>query len=149
MFRSSSRRASSHRAALSILFRSARVTSALCAGLIASAGLSSCQKDAPETVATPPSAGEKSVPKNAPAVPEPVRKVLGKWMRSDGGYVLEIKGADLSGVLDAAYFNPKSIHISRAIWMQGPAGALEGESAAIRVYENYGANWNFGIKGTF
>ena len=43
-------------------------------------------------------------------------------MRSDGGYVLEIKGADLSGVLEAAYFNPKSIHISRAIWMQGPAG---------------------------
>lgn len=43
-------------------------------------------------------------------------------MRADGGYVLEIRGADLSGVVDAAYFNPKSIKVSRAIWMQGPAG---------------------------
>jgi hypothetical protein len=56
------------------------------------------------------------------SVPEPVRKVLGKWMRSDGGYTLELKGADMSGVLDAAYFNPKSIKVSRAIWMQGPSG---------------------------
>jgi hypothetical protein len=51
-----------------------------------------------------------------------VQKVIGKWMRSDGGYVLELRGADLSGVLDAGYFNPKPIKVSRAIWMQGPAG---------------------------
>ena len=43
-------------------------------------------------------------------------------MRSDGGYVLEIRSGDLSGVLDAAYFNPKPIKVSRAIWMQGPTG---------------------------
>jgi hypothetical protein len=33
--------------------------------------------------------------------------------------------------------------------MIGPSGAPQGQGAAIRVYENYGANWNFGIKGTF
>jgi hypothetical protein len=33
--------------------------------------------------------------------------------------------------------------------MQGPAGAIEGQGSAVRVYENYGANWNFGVKGTF
>ena len=56
------------------------------------------------------------------AVPEAVRKLLGKWVRADGGYVLELKSADLSGVLDAGYFNPKSIRVSRAVWMQGGQG---------------------------
>ena len=40
----------------------------------------------------------------------------------NGGYVLEIRGADLGGVLDAGYFNPKSIRVSRAVWMQGTEG---------------------------
>jgi hypothetical protein len=57
-----------------------------------------------------------------PAVPEPVRKVLGRWMRADGGYVLELRGAEISGVLEAAYFNPKPIRVSRAIWMQDGGG---------------------------
>ncbi len=43
-------------------------------------------------------------------------------MRADGGYILEIRGADISGVLDAGYFNPKPIRVSRAIWMQGGEG---------------------------
>ncbi len=58
----------------------------------------------------------------AAAVPETVRKLFGKWLRADGGYVLELKSADKSGVMDAAYFNPKPIHVSRAVWMQGGAG---------------------------
>jgi hypothetical protein len=83
-------------------------------------GCASCQKESAEkTKAAPASA---AVPTKAAALPEPVQKFFGKWVRSDGGYVLEIRGGDLSGVLDAGYFNPKSIHVSRAIWMQGPAG---------------------------
>lgn len=61
-------------------------------------------------------------PAASPSVPEPVRKLLGRWVRADGGYVLELRKADLSGVLEAGYFNPKSIHVSRAIWMQGANG---------------------------
>lgn len=34
-------------------------------------------------------------------------------------------------------------------WMETPTGVVEGQGAAVRVYENYGANWNFGVKGTF
>ena len=83
-------------------------------------GLASCKKSPAPAAST--AASQAAAVKTAPAVPEPVRKVLGKWLRSDGGYVLEIRGADLSGVLDAAYFNPKSIHVSRAIWMQGAEG---------------------------
>lgn len=70
---------------------------------------------APAKPAAPPSA-------TAPALPEPVRKLLGRWVRSDGGYTLELRSADLSGVVDAGYFNPKSIHVSRAVWMQGGGG---------------------------
>jgi hypothetical protein len=47
------------------------------------------------------------------------------------------------------FFFGRNIFNGGQTWMQGPAGAAEGEGAAIRVYENYGANWNFGVKGTF
>jgi len=33
--------------------------------------------------------------------------------------------------------------------MSTPPGLSDGQNAALRTYENYGANWNFGIKGTF
>jgi hypothetical protein len=104
------------------------------AGLAALIALASCKKaDAPATKSEPaaaapaaagaPSATTAAAPAPKPgAVPDAVKKVLGKWLRSDGTYVLELRSADLSGVVDAGYFNPKSIHVSRAIWMQGPAG---------------------------
>ena len=34
--------------------------------------------------------------------------------RPDGGYILEIKRIADNGAMDAAYFNPKSIHVARA-----------------------------------
>ncbi len=42
------------------------------------------------------------------------QKLLGKWVRPDGGYVIEIKGADESGKLEATYSNPDPIHVARA-----------------------------------
>ena len=38
----------------------------------------------------------------------------GRWLRPDGGYILEIKAVDASGKIDAAYFNPKPINIAKA-----------------------------------
>lgn len=74
----------------------------------------------------PPSAAAATpapaaVPSDAGA-PAEVQRMLGRWLRSDGTYVLELRGADRSGVVQAGYFNPKSIHVSRAIWMRGPEG---------------------------
>ena len=51
--------------------------------------------------------------------PKSVRKsdtqrLIGRWVRPDGGYVLELKGIGKDGSLKAAYFNPRSIHVSRA-----------------------------------
>ena len=42
------------------------------------------------------------------------QKLKGRWQRQDGGYILEIKSIAANGSMDAAYFNPKSIHIGKA-----------------------------------
>ena len=92
--------------------------------LLLAPGLGGCgkspapQAEAPAAKTPPPPPAAKA----APAVPDAVRKVIGKWLRADGGYVLELRRAEISGVLEAGYFNPKSINVSRAIWMQGGAG---------------------------
>jgi hypothetical protein len=41
-------------------------------------------------------------------------KLKGKWVRTDGGYVLEIKQVASDGKIDAVYLNPKSINVSKA-----------------------------------
>jgi hypothetical protein len=38
----------------------------------------------------------------------------GRWRRPDGGYVVDIKDIDPTGRMDAAYFNPKPIRVSKA-----------------------------------
>lgn len=43
-------------------------------------------------------------------------RLLGRWIRPDGGYVLENRRAELSGRLEVAYFNPNPINVSRAEW---------------------------------
>jgi len=43
-------------------------------------------------------------------------RLVGRWVRPDGGYVLEIRSAQAAGRLDAAYLNPRSIKVSRAEW---------------------------------
>ena len=41
-------------------------------------------------------------------------KLNGRWLRPDGGYVLEIRSVDASGKIDAAYLNPRPISIAKA-----------------------------------
>lgn len=43
-------------------------------------------------------------------------RLVGRWVRPDGGYILEIRSARAGGKLEAAYLNPRSIKISRAEW---------------------------------
>ncbi|MBL7857558.1 MAG: hypothetical protein JNM57_07705 [Cyclobacteriaceae bacterium] len=42
--------------------------------------------------------------------------LVGRWLRSDGTYVLEIRKALPDGLLEAAYYNPNPIHVGRARW---------------------------------
>jgi hypothetical protein len=45
-------------------------------------------------------------------------KLKGKWLRPDGGYILEIRGATPDGKVDAGYFNPGPINVARAEWQR-------------------------------
>ena len=40
--------------------------------------------------------------------------LTGRWFRLDGGYVLEIRGVDAVGKMDASYLNPRPIHVAKA-----------------------------------
>lgn len=40
--------------------------------------------------------------------------LIGRWQRTDGGYVLEIGRVAPSGSLEARYFNPRPINVSYA-----------------------------------
>jgi hypothetical protein len=89
-----------------------------------------CNKPATDSAgaASPtPAASTAAAPAQPAAkpVPEAVKKVLGRWIRADGGYILELRNAEMSGVIEAKYFNPerpKPINVSRSIWMQGGSG---------------------------
>jgi hypothetical protein len=37
-----------------------------------------------------------------------------RWLRPDGGYVIDIRDVDVSGKLNAGYFNPHPINVSQA-----------------------------------
>jgi len=54
----------------------------------------------------------------AALAPEQVNpdRLTGRWLRPDGGYVIEIRNAQPDGALQAAYFNPRPINVSRAEW---------------------------------
>ena len=51
---------------------------------------------------------------SAAPVPAAFRKVVGRWLRPDGGYVIEIRHVGAEGKLQAAYFNPQPINVSQA-----------------------------------
>jgi hypothetical protein len=63
-------------------------------------------------------ARESSTPAEEPALTAETRpefqRLLGRWLRPDGGYILEIRSADSMGRLDVAYLNPRPINVSRA-----------------------------------
>jgi hypothetical protein len=41
-------------------------------------------------------------------------KLKGRWLRPDGGYILDIRSVKPGGEMDAAYLNPRPINISKA-----------------------------------
>jgi uncharacterized protein (DUF2147 family) len=40
--------------------------------------------------------------------------LVGRWVRPDGGYILEIRKVAADGAIDAAYLNPRPINVSKA-----------------------------------
>jgi outer membrane receptor protein involved in Fe transport len=47
------------------------------------------------------------------------------------------------------YVQGRNITGKPVIWYESPRGQPEGSSPILRQYQEYGANWVFGVKGTF
>ena len=92
-----------------------RLSPVLCVGALCGLLVSCGNKT--ETAPPQQAPGTNAATSAAAASPELV-KLVGKWERPDGGYILEIKSVDASGKLDTAYFNPDSIHVERAAAMR-------------------------------
>jgi hypothetical protein len=65
-----------------------------------------------------------------PKTTEPVSlygALLGRWLRTDGDYLLDIRAIDGTGKAQVDYFNPRPIHVARA------EASREGESLKLVV----------------
>ena len=60
-----------------------------------------------------------------PVGPDP-SELAGRWLRPDGGYILQLSDPGPDGKLKAAYFNPRPIHVAHAEWkhQEGRLGAF-------------------------
>ena len=55
------------------------------------------------------------------------QRLIGNWVRTDGGYIIAVRGVDPAGRVDAAYFNPRKINVSRA------EAAVKGKTAKLFI----------------
>jgi hypothetical protein len=89
----------------------------LAAGILPACG----KKEAapPQAPASPPATVNATMQPAPEATPNlEFEKLKGKWLRPDGGYILEIRSATAEGKLEAGYFNPGSINVARAEWQR-------------------------------
>ena len=48
------------------------------------------------------------------AIAADYRPLIGRWQRTDGGYIIDIRRVAADGAMEAAYFNPRPINVSQA-----------------------------------
>ena len=97
--------------------------------VLAAGILSGCGKkaDAPLPASPPPAVRATNSPA-PPATPHPgFEKLKGRWQRPDGGYLIEIRSVEPGGKMDAAYFNPRPIHVAKA------EASQEGETVKVFI----------------
>jgi hypothetical protein len=71
-----------------------------------------CRK--PQQPAEPTGGSADGPPVPAASTNPAFAKLTGKWQRSDGGYLLEIRNVRPGGSLDATYANPQPINVAKA-----------------------------------
>ncbi|MCX7827134.1 MAG: hypothetical protein N2689_16515, partial [Verrucomicrobiae bacterium] len=79
----------------------ATLTAVVCATI-----LLSCGQQAQSPPARP--ASSATVTKAA------YQPLVGRWQRTDGDYMIEVRGIEASGRAEVAYFNPRPINVARA-----------------------------------
>lgn len=50
------------------------------------------------------------------------QSLVDRWIRPDGGYILELREFAGDGGLVAAYYNPQPVHVARAGWRPAEEG---------------------------
>ena len=88
----------------------------LLAIVLAAGMLSACGKKQAAPLPAPPLAAVTATNPPAPAAaPNPeFEKLKGRWLRPDGGYILEIRSVTAEGKMEAVYLNPRPIHVAKA-----------------------------------
>jgi hypothetical protein len=77
----------------------------------------------PATMQGDAAAGAAAPRTDAPAPGAP--SLVGRWARQDGDYLLDIRGVGAGGKVEAGYFNPDPIRVSRAeVTGEGDARSL-------------------------
>jgi hypothetical protein len=125
--------------------------------------VSSCAKkaDAPASTSAPPA----STTAAAPAANPSSARLVGRWLRADSDYVIQVESVGADGTLVAKYFNPGPIHVSRAEWVEraGKLGLMveltdrnypgnfyvlaydPGSDSLMGVYNHLGQNQQFEV----
>jgi hypothetical protein len=92
-----------------------------------------CGGGAPGTQEEPQPAA--SAREDAASKPADLQALVGRWQRTDGGYVLEVRSVADDGSVQAAYFNPKPINVSLAqasVWRGAAALFVEFDDVNYR-----------------
>ena len=71
---------------------------------------------------------KSAAPATTARAPEPnTQRLIGSWVRTDGGYIIAVRSVDPAGRVDASYFNPRPINVSRA------EAVLKGKTARLFI----------------
>lgn len=76
--------------------------------------LSACGKKENAPVPPPTTVSAANQPAPVAATNPAFGKLTGKWLRPDGGYILEIRSVEPTGKIDARYLNPRPISVAKA-----------------------------------
>jgi hypothetical protein len=95
---------------------------------------------AADSSAVAPVATVQAANQSAPAAAPGFAKLKGRWLRPDGGYILEIRSVAADGKMDATYNNPNPIHVARAEASQ--AGATLKVFVELRDVHYPGSTYN-------
>ena len=80
--------------------------------VLAAGMLAGCDRRDPTS--TQAGADADSKPASVSSAKPTFERLKGKWQRTDGGYLLEIRNVQPGGKMDATYSNPQPINVSKA-----------------------------------
>jgi len=88
----------------------------ICAGIVGAGGWLLYNKSGMRADPEPAASNAKTSGKEVISIvsSDNFQNLVGRWIRSDGGYIIEIRNVNSNGQLQAAYFNPRPINVSQA-----------------------------------